>query len=108
MELALRITEFMGATQNPDILAECVSASRHVLAREYYKALMSARKIVEYEERVLNVASGLHSGDSEGLLPPIGIIDIDWAKRELLMQVCDVKGEVRISHRVALDTLRVG
>ena len=49
-----------------DILAECVSASRHVLAREYYKALMSARKIVEYEERVLNVASGLHSGDSEG------------------------------------------
>lgn len=65
-ELALRITEFMGATQNPGILAECVSASRHVLAREYYKALMSARKIVEYEERVLNVASGLHSGDSEG------------------------------------------
>lgn len=65
-ELALRITEFMGATQNPDILTECVSASRHVLAREYYKALMSARKIVEYEERVLNVASGLHSGDSEG------------------------------------------
>jgi alkaline phosphatase D len=37
-----------------------------------------------------------------------GIIDIDWAKRELLMQVCDVKGAVRISHRVALDTLRVG
>ena len=65
-ELALRITEFMGATQNPEILAECVAASRHVLAREYYKALMSARKIVEYEERVLNVASGLHSGDSEG------------------------------------------
>ena len=39
-ELALRITEFMGATQNPEILAECVAASRHVLAREYYKALM--------------------------------------------------------------------
>ena len=65
-ELALRITEFMGATQNPEILAECVAASRHVLAREYYKALMSARKIVEYEERVLNVASGLHSGDGQG------------------------------------------
>ena len=59
------------ACEDPDlspeeILAECVAASRHVLAREYYKALMSARKIVEYEERVLNVASGLHSGDSEG------------------------------------------
>lgn len=61
-EMAMRITEFMGATRNPDVLAECVAASRHVLAREYYKALMSARKIVEYEERVLNVASGVHGG----------------------------------------------
>ena len=61
-EMAMRITEFMGATRNPDVLAECVAASRHVLAREYYKALMSARKIVEYEERVLNVGSGVHGG----------------------------------------------
>ena len=29
-EMALRITEFMGATKNPDVLAECVAASRHV------------------------------------------------------------------------------
>ena len=65
-ELALRISEFMGATKNTSILAECVSASRHVLAREYYKALMSARKIVEYEEKVLNVASGVHSGGDAG------------------------------------------
>jgi alkaline phosphatase D len=36
-----------------------------------------------------------------------GLIDIDWAKRELLMQVCDVKGAVRISRRIALDTLTV-
>ena len=65
-ELALRLSEFMGATKNPEILAECVAASRHVLAREYYKALMSARKIVEYEERVLNVASGVQGGDGAG------------------------------------------
>ncbi len=65
-ELALRLNEFMSASRNPDILAECVSASRHVLAREYYKALMSARKIVEYEERVLNVASGVHGGGDAG------------------------------------------
>ncbi len=65
-ELALRISEFMGATKNTSILAECVSASRHVLAREYYKALMSARTIVEYEEKVLNVASGVHSGGDAG------------------------------------------
>ena len=65
-EFATRVTEFMTATRNPEAMADCVAASKHVLAREYYKALMSARKIVEYEERVLNVASGLHSGDSEG------------------------------------------
>jgi flagellar protein FlbT len=65
-EMALRITEFMGATKNPDVLAECVSASRHVLQREYYKALMAARKIVDYEEKVLNVASGVRSGGDAG------------------------------------------
>ena len=37
-----------------------------------------------------------------------GLIDIDWAKRELLMQVCDVKGAVKIGRKVALDTLTVG
>ncbi|MAL58326.1 MAG: flagellar biosynthesis repressor FlbT [Brevundimonas sp.] len=65
-EMALRITEFMGATKNPDVLAECVAASRYVLQREYYKALMAARKIVDYEEKVLNVASGVHSGGDAG------------------------------------------
>ena len=65
-EMALRITEFMGATRNADILAECVSASRHVLAREYYKALMSARKLVDYEEGLGNVASSVPAGGHKG------------------------------------------
>jgi flagellar protein FlbT len=58
-EFALRLTEFMGVTRNPEALADCVAASRHVMAREYYKALMSARKLVDYEENLANVASGL-------------------------------------------------
>ena len=58
-EFALRLTEFMGASRNPDVLAECVAASRHVMAREYYKALMAARKLVDYEEGLANVASGV-------------------------------------------------
>jgi len=37
-----------------------------------------------------------------------GLIDIDWSKRELNLQACDVTGEVRISRRVPLDALRVG
>ena len=63
-EMALRITEFMGASRNPEVLAECVAVSKHVLNRDYYKALMAARKIVDYEEKVLNVVPSLH--DSGG------------------------------------------
>ncbi|HRO33268.1 MAG TPA: flagellar biosynthesis repressor FlbT [Brevundimonas sp.] len=58
-EFATRVTEFMTATRNPEAMADCVAASKHVLAREYYKALLAARKLVEYEDKVANVASGL-------------------------------------------------
>lgn len=65
-EFALRLTEFMGASRNPDVLSECVAASRHVMAREYYKALMSARKLVDYEEGLANVASGVQNRSDAG------------------------------------------
>jgi flagellar protein FlbT len=66
-EFALRLTEFMGAIRNPDILTECVSCSKHVLARQYYKALMGARKIVDYEDQRLgNVASSVQDGGDAG------------------------------------------
>ena len=65
-EFALRLTEFMGATRNPAVLADCVSASRHVMAREYYKALMSARKLVDYEEGLAHVASGVQDRGDAG------------------------------------------
>jgi flagellar biosynthesis repressor protein FlbT len=59
-EFALRMTEFMGAVRNPDVLAECVGVSRDVMAGDYYKALTKCRKLMEYEqERLGNVASGL-------------------------------------------------
>jgi flagellar protein FlbT len=58
-EFALRLTEFMAATRNPEAMADCVAASKHVLAREYYKALLAARKLVEYEDKLTHVASGL-------------------------------------------------
>lgn len=66
-EFTLRVSEFMGATRNPEAMADCVAASRHVLAREYYKALMAARKLVDYEEqRIGNVASGVQDGGRTG------------------------------------------
>ena len=59
-EFVLRMTEFMGAIQNPDVLADCVSISRDVMSGEYYKALNRCRKLIEYEgERLGNVASGV-------------------------------------------------
>lgn len=58
-EFVRRLSEFMGATRNAEAMADCVAASKHVLAREYYKALMAARKLVEYEEKVAHVASGV-------------------------------------------------
>jgi flagellar protein FlbT len=65
-EFALRLSEFMGATRNPAALADCVAASRHVMAREYYKALMAARKLVDYEEGLANVASGIQDRGHAG------------------------------------------
>ena len=63
-EFARRLTEFMSATRNPEVLGDCVAASRHVMAREYYKALMVARKLVDYEEKVGHVASGVQDSSN--------------------------------------------
>ena len=66
-EFATRISEFMSVVRHPDALADCIAASKHVMAREYYKALMAARKLVEYEDsRLGNVASGLQDRSPEG------------------------------------------
>src|SRR5690606_10500528 len=66
-EFVRRLSEFMGVVRNPEVLADCVSTSKHVLAREYYKALMTARKLIEYEDsRLGNVASGLQDSSPAG------------------------------------------
>ena len=60
-EFARRMNEFMSVIRNPGILNECVSISRHVLSREFYKALMGCRKLIEYEDERLgsHVAQGV-------------------------------------------------
>jgi flagellar protein FlbT len=66
-EFVRRLQEFMGAISNPQVLAECVNVSRHVLQREYYKALVLCRKLIEYEdERLGHVASSLPTGERAG------------------------------------------
>ena len=67
-EFVRRMGEFMGVIRNPDILADCVNISKHVLSREYYKALMICRKLIEYEdERIgVHVATSLPAGGAAG------------------------------------------
>ena len=66
-EFVKRLTEFMGVISNPDVLADCVDISRHCMEREYYKALMLCRKLIDYENgRLGNVPSGLSAGGDAG------------------------------------------
>ena len=59
-EFSRRLAEFMGVIQNPVILSECLAVSKHVIAKEYYKGLMLARKLIESEdERLGHVASSI-------------------------------------------------
>ena len=53
-EFALRMTEFMDAIQNRQILATCVEISRDVLAGSYHKALIGCRKLFDFEQEHLN------------------------------------------------------
>ena len=66
-EFVRRLSEFMGAVRNPEVLADCVNVSRYTMAREYYKALMLCRRLIEYEdERLGHVSSGLSKGSPTG------------------------------------------
>ena len=52
-EFLRRMNEFMSVIVNSDILAECVAISKAVISKEYYKALMGCRKLIEYEDERL-------------------------------------------------------
>jgi flagellar protein FlbT len=59
-EFVRRLTEFMNVIGNPVVLTECVEISKNCMEREYYKALMRCRKLMEYEdERLGHVPTGL-------------------------------------------------
>jgi flagellar protein FlbT len=66
-EFVRRLNEFMNAIRHPEVLADCVAISKATMAREYYKALMLCRKLIDYEdERLGNVATGLPKGGGAG------------------------------------------
>jgi flagellar protein FlbT len=53
-EFALRMTEFMGAISTPEVLATCVEISRDVSQGAYYKALITCRKLFDFEQERLS------------------------------------------------------
>ena len=66
-EFVQKLSDFMGAIQNPQVLAECVTISRYCMQRDYYKALLGCRKLIEYEDvRLGNVPAGVSEGRDEG------------------------------------------
>jgi flagellar protein FlbT len=66
-EFVRRLTEFMNVIRNPQVLSDCVNISKHIMEKEYYKALMVCRRVVDYEdERLGNVASGVSEGGGAG------------------------------------------
>ncbi|HWA91617.1 MAG TPA: flagellar biosynthesis repressor FlbT [Rhizomicrobium sp.] len=53
-EFALRMTEFMGAVETRSVLASCIEINRDVTEGHYYKALMTCRKLFDFEQERLN------------------------------------------------------
>jgi flagellar biosynthesis repressor protein FlbT len=56
-EYIARMTEFMGAITSKEILAQCVAINRDVLGGQYYRALMTCRKLFDTERKLLNYVS---------------------------------------------------
>lgn len=57
-EFLKRMTEFMNVIANPQVLQDCVSVSRSLMTKEYYKALMGCRRLIDYEDERLGRAHG--------------------------------------------------
>lgn len=52
-EFVQRVSEFINAVSNPDALHQCVGMLEDVNAGEYYKALMTCKKLLPFEQERL-------------------------------------------------------
>jgi len=66
-EFVLRMTELMGAIEDSGALAKCVEISTDVMHRQYYRALMTCKKLIAFEEeRLGHVPASLPQGSEVG------------------------------------------
>jgi len=49
-EFVVRMTEFMNAISTPEAIEGCVKISRHVMEKNFYKALIVCKKLIEFEQ----------------------------------------------------------
>ena len=56
-EFVSRMSEFMEAVTDHEILTNCVAISRDVLQGQYYKALIKCRQLFDFEQVRLNYVS---------------------------------------------------
>jgi len=54
-EFVLRMTEFMSAISTAEAIEDCVKISRYVMDRNYYKALISCKKLIAFEQTRLGL-----------------------------------------------------
>lgn len=52
-EFVLRMTEFMNVISTPSAVENCVKISRDVMDKNYYKALMNCKKLINFEQERL-------------------------------------------------------
>lgn len=52
-EFVLRMTEFMNAISTPEAIENCVKISRDVMEKNYYKALINCKKLINFEQERL-------------------------------------------------------
>jgi flagellar protein FlbT len=64
-EFAVRLSEFMEAIKTPEALRTCVDIIQLVEARQYYKALLAAKSLYDFEETRLNYVSPCLSASPE-------------------------------------------
>jgi flagellar biosynthesis repressor protein FlbT len=57
-EFVQRMTELMGAFENPDVQMTCVQVSLDMMNRDFYRALSGCRKLIDYETAVLGGSDG--------------------------------------------------
>jgi flagellar biosynthesis repressor protein FlbT len=65
-EFVQRMTELMGAIENPDMQLVCVRVSLDMMNRDFYRALSGCRKLIDHEMKLLGfVPEGNNDGCGE-------------------------------------------